>query len=310
MTEEFIWAQKYRPSTINEIILPDEIKDKAKDYIKQGKIPNICFWGNPGMGKSTLAFALIKELNSDYLFYNGRNVGIDTIKSDIESFAKGRSLESTNKVVFIDEADGMTVAAMEYLKTLMEEVSTNCTFLFTSNKQPDFFNGGVNSRVTFFEFKILNKDKKNLCTQLLKRVVNILDKENVTYDKKVIVEVIKKLYPDIRKILSELQKFCVDGKIDVSVIDKIIGSDINELVNAIKEKDYRKCNEWIDLNYDLSGDIYSKICQSLYDQINKSGIEDLIEESNDHQYRHYFVPDKSLNLKAYLLAMILKLDFV
>src|ERR1044071_3110691 len=105
MNEEFLWVEKYRPKTIEETILPADLKATFQKFVDQKQVPNLLLPGPPGTGKTTVARAMLEELDSDYILINGSlNGNIDTLRNDIQNFASSVSLMGGRKYVILDEA--------------------------------------------------------------------------------------------------------------------------------------------------------------------------------------------------------------
>ena len=184
---EFVWAQKYRPKTIDECILPEETKQMVKELVLKGEIPHMLFAGGPGMGKTTLAYAIANELNSDVMYINASlENGIDMLRTKIQSFASTVSLSDDGpKIVILDEADGLTGAIQGALKGFLEAFSSNCRFIFTANHKHKIIEP-IHSRCTTIDFKIKKAEKGKLLVAILRRICQILDHEGVKYDKAIL----------------------------------------------------------------------------------------------------------------------------
>jgi len=134
MNEEFLWVEKYRPKTIEQTILPTELKQVFQQFVDQKNIPNLILSGTAGVGKTTVARAMLEELECDYIVINGSmNGNIDTLRNEILNFASSVSLSGGRKYVILDEADYLTPEAQAGLRGAIEEYSDNCTFIFTCN---------------------------------------------------------------------------------------------------------------------------------------------------------------------------------
>jgi replication-associated recombination protein RarA len=163
MSDQFLWVEKYRPKTIDECILPDNLKTTFKEFISSGQLPNFLFCGTAGVGKTTIAKALCNEIGAEYLLINGsEESGIDVLRTKIKSFASTVSLTDAKKVVILDEADYLNANSTQpALRGFIEEFSGNCRFIFTCNFKNRIIEP-LHSRCAVVEFKIDGKDKKQV----------------------------------------------------------------------------------------------------------------------------------------------------
>src|SRR5210317_1499901 len=207
MREEFLWVEKYRPKTIATTILPKALKGTFQEFINQDNVPNLILSGSAGVGKTTAAKAMLTELGADYIVINGSDEGrsIDVLRNDIQNFASSVSLQGGRKYVILDEADYLNANSTQpALRNFMEEYSKNCGFILTCN----FLNRIIeplHSRWSVIQFRLSKEDKPKMAAQFFKRVQNILKTENIEYDDKVVAELIKKYFPDNRRVLNEIQ---------------------------------------------------------------------------------------------------------
>ena len=218
---DFLWVEQYRPKTIEDCILPEDIKHTFLEFLKKKEIPNMLLSGTAGTGKTSVARALCEQLNADYIIINGSDEGrhIDTLRNKIKNFASTVSfnIESKHKVVIIDEADYMNAESVQpALRNFIETFFENCRFIMTCN-YPYKFIEPLRSRLTQIDFKIVNGDRLKAGQALLKRLGIILDENKIPYDKRVLATLIEKHFPDFRKTINELQRYSVNGKIDSGI---------------------------------------------------------------------------------------------
>ena len=197
MSEEFLWVEKYRPSTIEDCVLPDVVKETFGQFLVKGEIPNLLLSGTAGTGKTTVARALCEELGSDYIIINGtEESGIDVLRTKIKDFASTVSFEGKPKVVILDEADYLNPNSTQpALRGFIEEFSANCRFIFTCNFKNRIIEP-LHSRTTVIDFRLAKSDKPIMAERFMKRMMTILNREQVKYSDKVLAELLMKHFPD------------------------------------------------------------------------------------------------------------------
>lgn len=263
--DQFLWVESYRPRKIDDCILPESIKSKFRDFVKKGQIPNMILSGGAGMGKTTIARAICEELGCDYIIINGSKDGnIDTLRTDIQSFASTMSIEGKPKIVILDEADGLNPKSFQpALRAFIEEFSKNCRFILTCNYKNRLI-PPLHSRAPPIEFSIESADRPIMASQFFKRAMKILENEKVKADPKCVAKVIEKYFPDYRRILNELQKYSSDGVIDEGILSNLTDVDTKDLVSSLKEKDFKKMRQWVANNSDIDpGILYSTLDEVL-----------------------------------------------
>jgi DNA polymerase III delta prime subunit len=312
MLEEFLWVEKYRPATIQDTILPDNLKQTFQEFVNQGNIPNLLLSGSAGCGKTTVARAMLEELGCDYIVINGSlNGNIDTLRYEIMQFASSVSLMGGRKYVILDEADYLNPNSTQpALRNFMEEFSKNCGFILTCNFKNRIIEP-LQSRCSVVDFKIKKTDLPGLAMQMMKRLCFILDTESVEYDKAVLVELIKKHYPDWRRVINELQRYSATGKIDSGLLANITETSLKSLIGNLKDKDFTNMRKWVAENIDSDA---TAIFRSLYDSANqfiaKNSIPNLVMIISKYQYQAAFVADHEINLTACLTEMMIDLEYV
>jgi DNA polymerase III delta prime subunit len=308
---EALWVEKYRPHTIADCILPDEYKSTFQSYVDRKEIPHLLLCGGPGTGKTTVARALCDEIGCDYLMINGSDEsGIDTFRVKIKNYASSMSMTGGKKVIIIDEADYLNPNSTQpAMRAAMEEFAHNCTFIMTCNFKNRLIEP-LHSRCAVIEFKLRKDDKPKMAVAFMKRAAEILATEKVPYDKAVLAEVVKKHFPDYRRVLNELQRYSVSGKIDAGILSSIADVSINELVASLKEQNFGAMRKWVaDFGGDDPARIYRKIYDSLYDIMDKSTIPNAVVILARYQYQAAFVADQELNLTACLTEMMVECKF-
>lgn len=306
----FLWTEKYRPRNISNTILPDDLKSTFDDFIKNG-IPNLLLSGGPGVGKTTTAKAMLDQVGSDYMVINGSmNGGIDTLRNDIKSYASTVSLNGKRKFVILDEADYLNPQSTQpALRNFMEEYSKNCGFILTANYKNRIIEP-LHSRCSVIEFIIHKENKPALANKFLKRVQDILKEENVEYDKKAVVELIIKHFPDWRRIINELQRYSTSGKIDAGILTQMSDGSFNTLIQALKKKEFNQMRKWVAENLDNDPTtIYRKLYDSCNTNMKETSIPILVTTIADYQYKSAFVADQEINLVACLTALMIECEF-
>lgn len=311
--KEFVWAQKYRPQTVEECVLPAATKAMALALVEKGEVPNMIFSGGPGMGKTTLAFALAKDINCDVMYINASvDNGIDTLRYKIQTFASTMSLEGDDKpkIVILDEADGLTPAMQAGLKSFIEQFSANCRFIFTANNKHKLIEP-IHSRCNHIDFTLNPADKPAIATAILKRCLSILDLEGIKYDKAAVAALVKKTFPDFRRTLNDLQRYSVGGIIDSGVLDLKGESNIRQLFSLIKEKKIADMRKWVSMNEDIDPATLFRLMYDLSaDFMTPLGQAALILIVADYQYKSAFVADQQVNTMACLVEVARDCQFV
>lgn len=311
MREDFLWVEKYRPKKIEDTILPADLKATFQEFVNAKNIPNLILAGGPGVGKTTVARAMLEELGADYIMINGSmNGNIDTLRNEIKSYASSMSFVGGRKYVILDEADYLNPQSTQpALRNFMEEFSSNCGFILTCNYLNRIITP-LHSRCSVIQFKIVNGNKKKLAVQFIKRVEDILKKENIEYEKDVIAEMIMKYLPDWRRVLNELQRYSIVGKIDSGILSNVSNANIKELIKAMKEKDFGSMRKWVVQNLDNEPQaIFRQIFDSANEHLDKNSIPQLVLHLAEYQYKAAFVVDQEINLVAFLTQVMADCEF-
>ena len=313
MRDEFLWVEKYRPKTIEECILPENIKKTFRDFLNTGEIPNMLLAGPPGVGKTTVAKALCNELGADYYVINGSDEGrfLDTVRNNARNFASTVSLssEAKHKVIIIDEADNTGNDVQLLLRAFIEEFANNCRFIFTCNYKNKILEP-LHSRCAVVEFGIKGKEKAQIASQFFKRLNDILEKEKVETDKKVLVELINKHFPDWRRVLNECQRYSVSGKIDTGILAAFSDVAIEDLIKILKEKNFPEVRKWVNSSLDNDTSVlFRRIYDSLYESLVPSTIPAAVLIIAKYQYQTAFVADQEINMLACLTEIMVECEF-
>ena len=309
---ESLWVEKFRPKTIADCILPEEYKKTFQSYVDRKEIPHLILCGSAGVGKTTVAKALCDEVGCDFLMINGSDEsGIDTFRMKIKNYASSMSLMGGKKVIIIDEADYLNPNSTQpAMRAAMEEFAHNCTFIMTCNYKNRIIEP-LHSRCAVIEFRIRNEDKPKMASMFMKRAANILKEEKVPFEPAVLAEVVKKHFPDFRRVLNELQRYSASGKIDTGILANVADVSLAELVKALKEQNFSGMRKWVaDNGNDDPVRLYRKIYDSLYDIMDKSTIPNAVLILARYQYQAAFCADQELNLTACLTEIMVECKFV
>ena len=309
---EFLWVEKYRPRKIEDVILPSELKEVFQKFVDNRVVPNLILSGPAGTGKTTIARVMLEQLGSNYIVINGSmNGNIDTLRNEIKAFASTVSLTGGRKYVILDEADYLNANSTQpALRNFMEEFSKNCGFILTCNFKNRIIEP-LHSRCAVIEFKISKKDSSKLAMQFMKRIEAILDNEKIAFDRAVIAEVIKKHFPDWRRVLNELQRYASTGKIDSGILSNFQKSSFKELASLMKDKNFSEIRAWVKNNSDIdSYQVFNEFYDSCSEYFTKQSIPELILLIARYQYQNAFAANPEINLLAFIVEAMLTLEFV
>ena len=313
MREDFLWVEKYRPKTIKDTVLTPELKTLFQTFVDNKNVPNLLLTGSQGIGKTTVAKAMLEELGADYIVINGSDEGrlIDTLRTKIKNFASSVSLAGGRKYVILDEADYCNAETVQpALRNFMEEFSKNCGFIMTCN----FVNKIIqplHSRCSVVEFKIANKDKPSMAKELYVKILDILKQENISFDEKVIQQVLGKHFPDNRRILNELQRYSATGHIDSGILANLSETSIKELMQLLKDKEFTSVRKWVGKNID--GDVapmFRKIYDTVTQYVKPTSIPQVVVTLADYQYKSAFVADQEVNFMAFLTELMVDTEWL
>ena len=311
MSNEFLWVEKYRPTKIEDTILPESLKQTFQKVVSGGELPNMLFTGTAGLGKTTVARALCNELDCDYILINGSEEGnIDTLRTKIKQFASSVSLQGGYKVVILDEADYLNPQSTQpALRGFIEEFSNNCRFILTCNFKNRIIEP-LHSRCGVYEFNTSKKDMVDLCQNFMARCQLILSNEQIKYDDKPVAELIMKFAPDWRRVLNELQRYSINGVIDSGILNSIKDKNYDDLFSHLKNKDFKKMRNWVVNNIDTDASaIFRAMYDRMSDKVAPQSIPQLVLILADYQYKNAFVADHELNVVACLTEVMSDVQF-
>ena len=304
--------EQYRPSTIDDLVLPESIKGTFREIISQDKIPNLILSGSAGVGKTSAAMVLCKALNCDYIIVNGSDEGrlIETLRNKLTQYCSSVSMSGGRKVVIMDEADYMTPDSVQpAMRGFMEKFSSNCSFIFTCNFKNRIIEP-IHSRCAVIDYRITDTDKQKLAAEFMNRCITILTDNNIEYDGNVVAELIMKHLPDFRRVLNELQRYSVSGNIDSGILLNISDANMKELIECLKSKNFKGVRTWVVNNMDNDPQkIFRKIYDHLYTSADPSTIPQIILHIAEYQYKSAFVADQEINLMACLVEIMTNAKF-
>jgi DNA polymerase III delta prime subunit len=307
--DQFLWVERYRPRKLDDCILPDDQLNTFRQFVESGEIPNMLLCGSAGVGKTTIARAICEELGCDYIIINGsEESGIDVLRTKIREFASSVSFSGKTKIVILDEADYLNPNSTQpALRAFIEEFANNCRFIFTCNFKNRII-APLHSRTTVIEFKLTKADRPKMAGRFMKRLSDILTTENVKFDEKVVAEVLKKHFPDYRRVLNELQRYSISGTIDEGILSNIIEINMKELTDALKSKDFRKVRSWVVENLDNDPQlIFRKIYDTVLEDVKYPA--QLVLLIADYQYKAAFAANQEINLVACLVEIMAAVEW-
>lgn len=299
-----IWSEKYRPQNVEDLVLSEDDKKIIQNFINNDEIPNLLFYGNAGTGKTTTGKILISALDAEDLFLNCAEVGIDEVRNTITSFSKTKSFNGKKKIVFLDEIDSASPAAQRGLRNTMEENAAYCRYILTSNY--------IHNVIVPLQSRCQTIQLSPPIKLIVARINRILHNENIKVDDdniKKLVFLIKKIFPDIRKTINEVQKYCIDGVLKIPDIAKV-DDFANKIIHLLLNKKIFELRKYIIENEnDFKGD-YNILMKSLFDTIcdNPKELNEFQKKMwlitiGEYMYRSAFVVDHEINFYCLLLAL-------
>jgi len=309
--EEFLWVEKYRPNKIELCVLPKELKKTLLEFVSAGELPNVTFSGGPGVGKTTAAKALLEQLGLTYMMVNGsEESGIDVLRTKIKNFASTVSLHGGRKYLILDEADYLNPQSTQpALRGFIEEFSSNCGFILTCNYQNRIIPALI-SRCPTYDFSIPNSEKQELSADFFKRALKILKDEDIDFEPKAVAALVNKHFPDWRRVINELQRYAVSGKIDSGILVNITNDNLNELMGYMKQKEFTNVRKWVVNNLDNDPvRLFRSLYDNLYDAVDGSTIPHVVVILGEYQYKSAFVADQEINTLACLTEIMARAKF-
>ena len=311
MLDHGLFVEKYRPSTIQDCILPVELEATFTKLLKSGECQNMLFYGGAGIGKTSVAKAVCNDFGADYILINCSEDGtIDTLRTKIRSFASSVSLGGGPKVIILDEFDYSNAQSIQpALRGAIEEFAKNCRFIITCNYKNRIISP-IHSRFTNINFSIPAEEKPKLAIKMLKRLEYILKEEGITYDKEVLAKLIYKFFPDFRRILNELQRYSLGGHIDIGILTNLQDVSVDDLMKYMKSKRFSDVRKWVVENMDNSfSDVFRSIYDGLSTNLVPSSIPRAIVILAEYQHKAAFVADHEINMCACMVELMMECEF-
>lgn len=300
-----VWEQKYRPKKIEDVVLPGPVKEMIRAQIKSGSVPSFLFSGPAGCGKTTAAYAIAHELGADVLFVNASLDGnIDTLRTKITQFVSTVSFSDSRKLVVLDEADFLSANTVQpALRGFMDTFSDNAIFILTCNYKSRIIDP-LQSRLTCIDFKFSKEEKTPAAMMMLKRVCQILETENVSYDKKTVAALITKNFPDFRRTLVDLQRYSASGTIDSGILAALDAGGIDELVENLREKNFTKCRSWVANNSLDSSQFYRMFYDRVSALLAPPSVPQCILLIAESEFKAAHSVDQEINQMAFIIQFM------
>jgi DNA polymerase III delta prime subunit len=311
MLDEFLWVEKYRPKTVADTILPADLKQTFQKFVDQKEVPNLILSGGPGVGKTTIARAMLEEIGASYIVINGSmNGNIDTLRNEIKNFASTMSFVGGRKYVILDEADYLNPQSTQpALRNFMEEFSANCGFILTCNF-PNRIISPLHSRCSVITFKIPAAEKPKMAAGFFHRVQDILRKESIEFEAKPVAQLLSKHFPDWRRVLNELQRYSATGKIDAGILTNISEISTKKLIDALREKDFTTMRKWVAENQDEDPtSLFKKLFDTASEYMQPGSVPEFVVLLAEYQYKSAFVADQEINTVAFLTETMASCEF-
>ena len=313
MSKEFLWVEKYRPNIVEDCILPASTKEVFQGFVNQGELPNLLLTGTAGVGKTTIAKAMCEEIGASYIVINGSDEGrfLDTVRNRIRQFASTVSLTSgaPHKVVIIDEADNTTNDVQLSLRTAVEEFHSNCRFIFTCN----FINKIIeplHSRCTVVDFRIKPEQATQLQGEFFTRLKSILVHEQVEFEDKVLAKLVRRYYPDWRRLINECQRYAATGSISSAILVDVADVNLDTLLASLKKKEFTNVKNWVVQHMDNDPSmVMRKIYDSIYGVMKPASIPEAVLIIAKYMRDIQIVPDQEVNMLACLTEIMMSCEF-
>ena len=293
MSSHGLWVEKYRPQDLSTYVGNESLKTKVERFLDDGNVPHLLLYGRAGGGKTTLAKIIVNHVDCDYLYINASDErNIDLVRDKLKTFASSVGFKPM-KVVILDEADYLNVnSAQPALRNLMETFSAHCRFILTCNYVEKIIDP-IQSRCQ--TYKIIPPSKKEVAVH----AKTILEKENISFDLDDLALVVTAGYPDLRKVINELQRMSINGKLSVDKDGMIHNEFKLQFLDAIRNGEsigtIRK------MVADSNFTEYTELYRLLYDEVESFGVDkmpEIIADISKGSYQDVLVVDKEINFIA------------
>lgn len=305
MDVDKIWTEKYRPQTLEDIVVAPGTRKILASFIANHEIPNLLFCGHAGIGKTTTSKVLINLLDAENIYQNCSEVGIDAVRNIITGFSRTKSFNGKKKIVLLDEVDGMaSIEAQRSLRNVLEEYAGHCRFILTCNYK---------HRVIIpLQSRCQSIDLDPQIQDVVKRCFNILKLEKISInetEKTKLVLLIKRFFPDIRKCINEMQKFSAAGTLSIPELN-VKDEFVDKIVQSIVSKKVLQARKLVIENETVFNGDYAVLMKGLFDTV-YSGNYGLSEKQKklwlvmigEYLYRSAFVLDQEINFYCLLVAL-------
>ena len=303
MSSHGLWVERYRPQDLSTYVGNEHLKTKVERFLDDGNIPHLLLYGRAGGGKTTLAKIIVNNTECDYLYINASDErNIDLVRDKLKTFASSVGFKPM-KVVILDEADYLNVnSAQPALRNLMETFSAHCRFILTCNYVEKIIDP-IQSRCQ--TYKIVPPSKKEVALH----AKNILEKENISFDLDDLALVVTAGYPDLRKVINELQRMSINGKLTVDKDGMIHNEFKLQFLEAISSvTDIRTIRKMV---ADSNFTDYTELFRLLYDEIDSYGrdkVPEIIADISQGSYQDVLVVDKEINFIATVSNILRRLS--
>lgn len=303
---KYLWVEKFRPASVGDAVLPNKFKKFFTEIAAREEIPNLLLYSStPGSGKTSIAKALCEDIDADSIYINvSSESGIDTLRSTIQQFASTKSFNKRPKVVILDEADGASHQLQAGLRAFIEEFHNHCRFILTCNYVSKIIPALREGRIMEFDFNVKDvSTAKELKPKMVKRLSMISKFENFEADQQVLTNLVEQNYPNMRKMISTMQKaVMMYGCVDDNIFKTMTVS--NDLFDFIMNKQFTKAREHIIKSaYDMD-ELFPILYREFVPMLDKSLQAEVILILADYQAKHSVAIDSELNISACILEII------
>ena len=293
MSSHGLWVERYRPQDLSTYVGNEHLKTKVERFLDDGNVPHLLLYGRAGGGKTTLAKIIVNHIECDYLYINASDErNIDLVRDKLKTFASSVGFKPM-KVVILDEADYLNVnSAQPALRNLMETFSAHCRFILTCNYVEKIIDP-IQSRCQ--TYKIIPPSKKEVAVH----AKTILEKENISFDLDDLALVVTAGYPDLRKVINELQRMSINGKLSIDKDGMIHNEFKLQFLDAIRNKE--SISTVRKMVADSNFTEYTELYRLLYDEVESFGVEkmpEIIADISKGSYQDVLVVDKEINFIA------------